>query len=95
MNEAGKTIFLQAFEKSNDVLGLAQLDPVNNYPRKNLPAYLRDYTMRKPAEATVLTYALTDEEVDQLNKELSHEGKNRLRNFHYTFLRPTSRQQDH
>jgi len=36
MNEAGKTVFLKALEKSNDAQGLAKFDPVSDYPRKGL-----------------------------------------------------------
>ncbi len=39
MNEAGKTVFLKALEKSNDALGLAEFDPVSDYPRKDLSKY--------------------------------------------------------
>lgn len=41
MNEAGKTVFLQALKKSRDALGLAGFDPVDDYPRKDLPPYLK------------------------------------------------------
>ena len=41
MNEAGKTVFLRALEKSRDALGLAAFDPVDDYPRKDLPSYLK------------------------------------------------------
>lgn len=72
MNEAGKTIFLKALEKSNDALNLAKFDPVDDYPRKDLSRYLRQHSTN-PAEATVLTYALTDDEISDLNDELSTE----------------------
>jgi predicted ATPase len=66
MNEAGKTVFLQALQKSNDALGFAAFDPVEDYPRKDLPSYLRRHKT-KPDVATRLTYRLTDAEVDELN----------------------------
>ena len=37
-NESGKTVFLQALEKSADVTGSAQFNPVDDYPRRHLPA---------------------------------------------------------
>jgi predicted ATP-dependent endonuclease of OLD family len=69
MNEAGKTVFLQALEKSNDALGLGSFDPVDDYPRKDLPSYLKQHKI-KPAEVTVLTYRLSNEELAELNNEL-------------------------
>lgn len=69
MNEAGKTIFLQALEKSNDALGLAKFDHIEDFPRKDLSAYLKKHGTN-PAVATSLTYKLTDEEVGELNNNL-------------------------
>jgi hypothetical protein len=43
MNEAGKTVFLQALEKSADGLSLAKFDPVEDYPGKDLPGYLKQH----------------------------------------------------
>jgi predicted ATPase len=69
MNEAGKTVFLQALEKSHDASGLAGFDSVDDYPRKDLPTYLKQHKT-KPAEATVLTYQLSHGEVTELNEKL-------------------------
>jgi predicted ATP-dependent endonuclease of OLD family len=66
MNEAGKTVFLQALEKSNDALGLAKFNAVDDYPRKDLSSYLKKHGSN-PADATVLTYRLSAEEVTELN----------------------------
>ncbi|CAN5367830.1 ATP-dependent endonuclease [soil metagenome] len=74
MNEAGKTVFLQALDKSNDALGLARFDPVEDYPRKDLPSYLKQHKT-KPATVTILTYGPTKEEIDDLNEELGTELK--------------------
>ena len=41
MNEAGKTIFLQALEKSEDALCVAEFNPIDDYPRKDLSAYMK------------------------------------------------------
>lgn len=68
MNEAGKTVFLQALEKSNDALGLARFDPIDDYPRKDLPAYLKQHKT-KPAAVTVLTYRPSNDELVKLNDE--------------------------
>lgn len=69
MNEAGKTVFLQALEKSADASGLAKFNPVEDYPRKDLSAYLKEHKT-KPANVTVLTYQLTEAEIAQLGAEL-------------------------
>ena len=68
MNEAGKTVFLQSLEKSNDALGLASFNPVEDYPRKDLVAYQKRHKI-KPEEVTVLTYSLNGEEIVELNDE--------------------------
>lgn len=69
MNEAGKTVFLRALEKSRDALGLASFDPVEDYPRKDLPSYLKRHKTKAEA-ATVLTYRLGDEELAEFNETL-------------------------
>lgn len=68
MNESGKTVFLQALVKSNDALALAQFDPVDDYPRKDLSSYLNLHKT-KAAEATKLTYCLSSDELGKLNRE--------------------------
>lgn len=70
MNEAGKTVFLKALEKSNDALGLAKFDPVSDYPRKDLSKYQKQHD-KNPAEVTKLTYRLTDDELSELNSEFT------------------------
>jgi predicted ATP-dependent endonuclease of OLD family len=74
MNEAGKTVFLQALEKSNDALNLAKFDPVDDYPRKDLPPYLKRHKT-DPVVATDLTYQLSAEELSELNAQLGTELK--------------------
>lgn len=69
MNEAGKTVILKALEKSTDALGIAKFDPVDDYPRKELSAYLKKHTS-EPATATELSFRLTDSEVAEANKAL-------------------------
>lgn len=44
MNEAGKTVMLKALEKSSDVRGDEEFDPVEDYPPKELNAYLKKHT---------------------------------------------------
>ena len=68
MNEAGKTVFLKALEKSYDILSTAKFDPIEDYPRKDLPSYLREHK-RNPAIAASLAYRLTNEEIAGLNDE--------------------------
>lgn len=69
MNESGKTVFLQSLQKSNDALGFAKFDPVDDYPRKDLPAYLKQHKTQ-PVDVTVLTYRLMGDEIDELNNEV-------------------------
>ncbi len=68
MNESGKTVFLQAIQKSNDVLNLASFDYVDDYPRKNLTTYERVHAS-KPEKVTRLTYAPSADEIAELNDE--------------------------
>jgi predicted ATP-dependent endonuclease of OLD family len=68
MNEAGKTVFLQALHKSSDALKVAKFDPIDDYPRKDLSAYLKRHK-ESPESATVLTFSLNDAEVAELNKQ--------------------------
>ncbi|MFO0807583.1 MAG: AAA family ATPase [Gemmataceae bacterium] len=85
MNEAGKTVFLQALDKSNDALGLAKFDPVEDYPRKDLPAYLKQHKTQ-PATVTELTYSLDKEEIDEINNDFATELKAGFRfAIHYTY----------
>ena len=67
MNEAGKTVFLQALQKANDALGLAEYNPVDDYPLKYLSAYLKAHKT-KPAEVAILTFRLSNGEVEEINK---------------------------
>lgn len=67
MNEAGKTVFLQALHKSRDVLGLAKFDPVDDYPRRHLPTYLKEHKGKAGADVATFTYELTPSEVSELN----------------------------
>lgn len=69
MNEAGKTVFLQALHKSDDAAGVAVFDAVEDYPRKDLSAYLRQHPT-KPAQVMKLTYRLTRNELEELNRDL-------------------------
>ena len=71
-NESGKTVFLQALEKSADVTGSAQFAPVDDYPRRRLPPYLRRHGS-SPERVTKLTYQLTPEEVRELSTTLQTE----------------------
>jgi hypothetical protein len=69
MNEAGKTVFLQALEKTGDVHGLAKFDPVDDFPRRDLPPYLKRHAT-EPGNVVRLTYRLTDDEVNEINADL-------------------------
>lgn len=69
MNESGKTVFLQALQKSDDVLGVAKFDHVDDYPRKLLNAYERRHETT-PDIATKLTWSPTKEEITHVNTAL-------------------------
>ena len=69
MNEAGKTVFLQALLKSDDASGRAIFSPVDDYPRKDLPPYLKRHKTA-PEPVAGLRFQLSDEEVKILNEEL-------------------------
>lgn len=68
MNEAGKTVTLKALHKASDALAEEVFDPVEDYPRKDLSAYLKQHK-DKPAVAAVLTYALNEAEVADINAQ--------------------------
>jgi predicted ATPase len=74
MNEAGKTVFLQALHKSADALKIAKFEPVDDYPRKNLSAYLKRHK-DSPEAATKLTYKLSAKEAEHVNKQVGTELK--------------------
>ncbi|UUZ70873.1 ATP-binding protein [Polaromonas sp. P1(28)-8] len=61
MNEAGKTVLLKALHKSADALGEASFDPIEDYPRKDLSAYLKKQST-SPEVVAELTYALSETE---------------------------------
>jgi len=67
MNEAGKTVFLEGLVKSRDVMGAAKFNPVDDYPRKDLPGYLKVHDA-KPATATKLTFQPTAEQITMLRE---------------------------
>lgn len=69
MNEAGKTVLLKVLSKSNDASSIDEFDPIEDYPRKDLSAYLKQHKT-DPAVASALTYKLTDAEVEEINKKL-------------------------
>ena len=68
MNEAGKTVFLQALTKSADALGIAKFNPVDDYPRKDLAAYLKRHK-DQAEEAVILTYSLSGAEITAVNSQ--------------------------
>jgi hypothetical protein len=69
MNEAGKTVFLKALNKTGDVLGVDKFDPVEDFPRRRLNAYLKTHAT-EPAEAVVLTFEASDDEIIAINEAL-------------------------
>lgn len=69
MNEAGKTVFLKALHKSLDAMEFEQFDPVEDYPRKDLSAYMRRHPTT-PEAAITLTYQSTNDEIARINAAL-------------------------
>jgi len=69
MNEAGKTVLLKALQKSADALGEESFGPVEDYPRKDLSAYLKNHKTQADV-AISLTYALSDNEIGRVNEKL-------------------------
>jgi hypothetical protein len=68
MNEAGKTVLLKALHRSEDALGTDKFDPVEDYPRKDLSAYLKVHK-EKPAVACELIYELGSSEIKSMNAQ--------------------------
>lgn len=64
-NEAGKTAFLQALEKSHSIRD-AKFNVMEDYPRKHLNEYLRQHATN-PAPVIKLTYDLDDDEADKIS----------------------------
>lgn len=69
MNEAGKTVVLRALEKCNDVFKRAKFQPVEDYPRKDLSAYLKQHDT-KAARAVSLRFAPSVGQIRQVNTQL-------------------------
>lgn len=69
MNEAGKTVVLKALHKSADALSEDGFDAIEDYPRKDLSAYLKTHK-DAPAVATELTFELSEAEVKRLNEKV-------------------------
>jgi predicted ATP-dependent endonuclease of OLD family len=69
MNEAGKTVFLKALEKSSDALGVEKFEPVEDYPRKDLTKYQKRHATA-PEVAVKLTYQLSPEDVAEANAKV-------------------------
>jgi len=67
MNEAGKTVVLKVLEKAKDALGVEKYDPIDDYPRKELSAYLKKHN-EAPDVAAELTFELNDEDAVAINK---------------------------
>ena len=80
MNEAGKTVFLQALQKSNDAQNLAKFNPIHDYPRKALTPYMKRHKS-DPDTAVVLEYRPTASELAEINKTL---GTNIKEGFTFT-----------
>jgi AAA ATPase domain len=71
MNESGKTVFLKALEKSNDVLGLEKFVILDDYPRKNLTAFQRKDPSGAGTVCTMFTYRLSKSEITSLDAEVN------------------------
>lgn len=69
MNEAGKTVFLKALHKSADATESEKFDHIEDYPRKDLSAYMKRHATN-PDSAITLTYQPTDSQIAQVNADL-------------------------
>ena len=69
MNESGKTVFLEALLKSEDIFDRAKFDYIDDYPRKDLSIYEKRHSTN-PDTVTTLTYQLTDKKVAAINQTL-------------------------
>jgi hypothetical protein len=69
MNEAGKTVFLQALQKADDAQKIAKFDPVQDYPRKALREYMKRHPS-DPEEVVTLEYRPTAAEIAEVNKAI-------------------------
>lgn len=70
MNEAGKTVFLRSLEKSGDALSLAKFDPIDDYPRKDLSAYLKRSKKTGAEDVVTLRFRLSQGETAEANEVL-------------------------
>jgi predicted ATP-dependent endonuclease of OLD family len=68
INEAGKTAFLQALNKSNSIEPSTKFDPVEDYPRKDLTSYLKKHAT-EPEVVTKLAYQLDAPEIAGIKAE--------------------------
>lgn len=82
MNEAGKTAFLHALHKSASVEAAVKFDPIEDYPRKNLTAYMKKHAT-EPEVVTILEYALSDAEREAIN---THVGTKLTANFTFSLI---------
>jgi AAA15 family ATPase/GTPase len=71
-NESGKTAFLKALHKADPVEGKSEdsFDVIDDYPRRTLTSYQKNVHPTAPATVAVLTYALTEDEVAEINTDL-------------------------
>lgn len=65
-NEAGKTCFLQALEKSRPIREGVAFDITEDYPRKSLNVYRKSHDTN-PATVVALTYELEATEIKRVN----------------------------
>lgn len=69
MNEAGKTVFLKALQKSNDWNNIEQFDPLEDYPKRSFTAYMKKHATN-PDVVTRLTYQPSESLLAEINAEL-------------------------
>lgn len=69
MNEAGKTVFLKALNKSRDATVGDKFEPIEDYPRRLLSGYMKKHK-EDPDNATTLTYRLEGDEAERINTQL-------------------------
>ncbi len=72
VNEAGKSAFLEALNKSRPVVSGPKFDYVADYPRRELVLYERTHA-GTPAKVTTLTYKFSQAEVNGITADLGFE----------------------
>ena len=78
MNESGKTVFLQALQKSRDALKVAKFDPVPDYPRKDLLSSDAINAIKKATSISMIPEVLEGQNLTEGDKEFLNAIQERI-----------------